>query len=103
MLFAPTPPPSAEVNGNTRFEKHMRNLRPGYDWVPTTTEADAGAAAATAAGDAQQQQQQQQEGAGHWERRVIEEDILRQCNMDPAAVEVRVCVWGGCLCAEPCV
>jgi hypothetical protein len=69
------------VNQSTHFEKLLRNLRPGYDWIP-----DAADAAAAEGGDSSVQQ-----GArlGHWERRVIEEELLRKCNMDPKQVKVR--------------
>jgi hypothetical protein len=71
------------VNQSTHFEKLLRNLRPGYEWIPE-------AAAAADAGDSNGQQQQQAR-AGHWERRVIDEELLRKCNMDPKQVKVRGC------------
>lgn len=76
-------PVPTEVNQSTHFEKLLRNLRPGYDWIPE-------AAAAAGGGDSNgQQQQQQQARTGHWERRVIDEELLRKCNMDPKQVKVR--------------
>lgn len=86
-------PSAAEVNQSTHFEKHLRNLRPGYDWVPAPEQTAAAAAAngqqsAEAAGlDGSQQQQQQQ--AGRWLWRHMSAELLHKCNMEPAEVEVR--------------
>lgn len=79
-----------------RFEKHLRNLRPGYDWVPVAAaEADeAAGAAADSSSDGQQQ-------AFHWVRRIIDDDTLKHCNMEPKEVKVRqMCVGDACGCVS---
>jgi hypothetical protein len=62
------------VNQSTHFEKHLRNLRPGYDWEPAQPQDS--------------QQQQQQSSVGTWRRRAIGGELLEKCNMDPDEIEV---------------
>jgi hypothetical protein len=71
----------AEINQSTHFEKLLRNLRPGYDWIPVEQQGSTASAAAN--GD------QQQQPFGHWVRRDIREELLRKCNMEPKEVKVR--------------
>lgn len=82
---------AAEVNQSTHFEKHLRNLRPGYDWVPAPEQTAAAAAdgqQSTEAAGPEGSQQQQQQRVGHWLRRHMSEELLHKCNMEPAEVEV---------------
>lgn len=84
----------AEINQSTHFEKLLRNLRPGYDWIPAEQQEPAAAAGNGPSADAAAANgnQQQQQLLGHWVRRDIGEELLRKCNMELKEVKVRATV-----------